>query len=230
MSTTATVGVGVDHGELDAGFRLDARRSWLGQGDGEDGAVAQGMATDRHHGAVDQHPAAGDQPGGHGARDVGQHGHGPVDPHPGQEGWDLDDQRAFGLAHALEATVLPEEQRRHQDDDSHGDAGVGHIEGGPVAQRDEVGHQPMMPAHHPLAQVPHPSPEDQSPADGLGRGAHAGHEDGEDHHADGEHHRDQGGPAGERAEGQPRVELQGQPEGSPHVDHAVEVVLRPASW
>jgi len=100
-------GVGVDHGELDAGFRLDARRSRLGQGDGEDGAVVQGSATDRHHRAVDQHPAAGDQPGGHGARDVGQHGHGPVNPHPGQERRHLDDEWAFGLAHALEPAGCP---------------------------------------------------------------------------------------------------------------------------
>ena len=38
-------------------------------------------------------------------------------------------------------------------------------------------------------------------------------------------HRDQRGPAGEEAEGQARVELQGQPERPPHVDDAVEVVL-----
>ncbi len=67
----------------------------------------QGRATDRHHRAVDQDPSAGDEPGGHGPRDVGQHGHGPVHPHPGQERRDLDDQGAVGLAHALEPAECP---------------------------------------------------------------------------------------------------------------------------
>ena len=37
---------------------------------------------------VDQDPAGGDELGGRGPRDVGQHGHAAVDPHPGQQGRD----------------------------------------------------------------------------------------------------------------------------------------------
>ena len=89
------------HRELHPGLRLHARRIRLGHGNGEDGALVQGTATDGHHRTVDQNPSRGDERGGHGPRNVGEHGHGPIHPDPGEERRDLDDERAAGIAHAL---------------------------------------------------------------------------------------------------------------------------------
>jgi hypothetical protein len=83
----------------------------------------------------------------------------------------------------------------------------------------------MMPAHHPLAQVPQAAAEDESAADGLGRGADTRHEDHEHRHAQRQQGRDQRGPAAEHAEGQAGVELEGQTERPPHVHRPVKVVL-----
>ena len=73
--------------------------------------------------------------------------------------------------------------------------------------------------------LPETSAQHEAATDRLGHGAHTRHEDRQHDHADPQHHRHQGRSAGEEAEGEAGVELQGQTEGPPHVDGFVEMVF-----
>ena len=73
-----------------------------------------------------------------------------------------------------------------------------------------------------LAEIPEATAQDETAPDRLGHGADTGHQNGQHDHGDPEEHGHQGRSAGEQAERQAGVELEGQPEGPPHMDGIVE--------
>ncbi len=158
LSTTATSASAWTTANSTPASGLDVRAPWLGQGDGQDGTLVKGIATDRHHRAVDTNASGGDEHGGHrtARRWPAWPRHGLPAPRRGAVGprrpWRRQDRSC------PRSRRMRKEERCHQDDDSHRDARVGHVEGRPVAQRDEVGHQPMMPARAPARSGSPPLP------------------------------------------------------------------------